>query len=76
MRNLMFITFLILALMSCTKAPTIVFTFRDVLTLASFGVLISAALIYITVLWIKGILKWVEEKTGGKQVNTRTCKVQ
>lgn len=63
MRNLVFIAFLTLALVSCAKAPVVVFTFRDVFALATFGVLISAALIYVLVLWIKDVLKWVEEKT-------------
>lgn len=71
MRNLTFITFLILTLVSCAKAPTVVFTFRDVLALASFGVIISAALIYVLVLWIKDVLKWIEEKTRRETDNLK-----
>lgn len=59
----MFIVSLVLTLMSCTKDPIIVFTFRDVFALATFGVIVSAVLIYVLVLWIKDILKWIEKKT-------------
>ena len=71
MRNLVFIAFLVLALASCAKGPIIVFTFRDVFALATFGVLISAALIYVLVLWIKDILKWIEEKTRRETDNPK-----
>lgn len=63
MRNLVFVIFLVLALVSCAKAPTVVFTFRDVFALATFGVVVSAVLIYVLILWIKDILKWIEKKT-------------
>lgn len=71
MRNLVFIVSMLLALVSCTKAPTVVLTFRDVLALASFGVIILVACTYVTVLWIKGVLKWIEEKTRRETDNRK-----